>query len=45
MNEIPGRVDRLVAGFPEEVRKAYRQTGEKKVKDSSRGQMPREKKP
>ena len=45
VTEILGKVDLLVAGFPEEVRKAYRQTREKKVENTSEGQLPREKKP
>jgi hypothetical protein len=45
VTEILGKVDPLIAGFPEEVRKAYRQTREKKVENTSGGQLPSEKKP
>ncbi len=40
VKEISARVERLVAGFPEEVKKAYRETRSKQVGDSSVGQVP-----
>jgi arylsulfatase A len=42
--EILSRVERLVESFPEEVRKAYRETREKQVEDSAIGQVPKQKK-
>ena len=42
--EIRGRVERLLEGFPEEVRKAYRETKALEVAPSNVGQVPRLKK-
>jgi arylsulfatase len=42
--EILSRVERMVESFPEEVRKAYRETREKQVEDSAIGQVPKQKK-
>jgi arylsulfatase len=43
--EILGRVERLVESFPEEVRKAYRETRARQVEASAVGAVPRPKKP
>jgi arylsulfatase A len=42
--EIQSRVERLLEGFPEEVRKAYRETKALQVENSNVGQVPRLKK-
>jgi len=42
--EIRARVERLVEGFPQEVRNSYRETKAKQVDPSSVGQVPRLKK-
>jgi len=44
VQETLRRVERLVAGFPEEVRMAYQETRAKQVADSKVGQVPRPKK-
>lgn len=42
--EIQSRVERLLEGFPEEVRKAYRETKALQVAPTDVGQVPRLKK-